>query len=269
MVRMKLGEVAAALAKSAKTMSTNVKGAIKSKTDPTAKLESEIRMNADAVKIATLKREEAGNVVAQGHFDGAGLKKKDLDDIKNAQESIKDKTIETPSQARSAAGEFISKNKGKVAVAAGVGSAILFFYIRKQISESTSRKITKVEMSGSNYKISFTPAIAILKSDSITISGSPVRPEINGPHSVIDSVDDDVIIITGKGALTTMCPTSAECGTITVKSSVYGQMADAIENVIPDLLPDSNVFMEYWWVFLILVVLFCSSSVAAIMMSSQ
>jgi hypothetical protein len=265
---MKLSGLASTLAKSGKTQSTDVKGALNSKTDATQKLETEIRMNADASKIGNLKREEAGNVVAQGHFDGAGLKKKDLDDMKKAQESIKDKTIETPSQARSAAGEFINNNKGKVAIAAGMGSAILFFYARKKISEMTPRTITKVEMSGSNYKISFTPAIAILKSDSITISGSPVAPDINGPQSVSDSTTDDSIIITGKGALTTMCPPSSGCGTITVKSSVYGQMADAIENVIPDLLPDSNVFMEYWWVFLILVVLFCSSSVAAVMMSS-
>ena len=269
MKRMKLSGAASTLATSGKKQSSGAADAIKTKKNPVEKLDSEIKMNADARDIGTLKREEAGNVVVQGHFDGAGLKKKDLDDMKEAKESIKDKTIDSPSKARSAAADFISNNKGKIAIAAGMGSAILFFYARKEISENTPRTITKVEMSGSNYKISFTPAIAILKSDSITIDGSPVAPSINGPHSVSDSSDDDSIIITGKGALTAMCPPSSTCGTIRVQSSVYGQMSDAIENVIPDLLPDSNVFVEYWWVFLILVVLSCSSSVAAVMMSSQ
>jgi len=212
-------------------------------------------------------RKDLGDGAVEGPFKG--LTKSDAPALKSKKEELRNEKLDTPADVRSAGKKLLDNvGTGNVLVAAGLGSALLYFYIRKEVSEKTPRTITKVEMSGSDYKITYTPAINILTTDEITISGCSVVPDINGKRSVINASTDDVIVIRGAGNITTPCA-STSCGTITVKSSVYGQMADAVDNMIPELLPDANVFLTYWWVFLIIALLICSSSAAAFIMSGK
>lgn len=230
-----------------------------------ANLESKINDMVASFKSAN--RKEVGEGAAAPL---EGLTKKNLPELKEKVEGLKNENMERASDVRSVAGNLVQNvGKGNLLVAAGLGSALLYFYIRKKVSEESPRTITKVEMFGTDYKITFSPAINILTTDSVTISGSPVVPDINGLRPVIDAPDDSSIVIRGSTALTTLCPTSGSCGTITVKTSVYGQLADAVENFIPDILPDENVLMKYWWVFLIIALILSSSSAAAVMMSGK
>lgn len=231
-----------------------------------ADLESKI--NDMVASFKTANRKEVGEGAAAPL---EGVTRKNLPELKEKVEGLKNEKMETASDVRGVAGKLIQNvGKGNLLVAAGLGSALLYFYIRKKVSEDSPRKITKVEMSGTDYKITFTPAINILTTDEVTISDDcKFRPDIRGKRPVIDAPDDSSIVIRGAGAITTPCPASPEtCGTITVKSSVYGQLADAMENVIPDILPDENVLMKYWWVFLIIALILSSSSAAAVMMSA-
>lgn len=227
-----------------------------------------------AAQLSSLTTEMKGATraeTADGAIAGSfkGLSKSDAPELKTKTEDLKNEKLESPADIKSVSKKLLDNvGTANLLVTAGLGSALLYFYIRKKVSEDTPRTITKVEMSGTDYKITYTPAINILTTDEIEISGSSVVPDINGKRSVIDAPDDDVIIIRGAGNITTPC-TSTSCGTIKVKSSVYGQMADAVGNLIPDLLPDTNVFMKYWWVFLIIALVVCSSSAAAFMMSGK
>lgn len=259
-----LGDLASKASKSFKSSFPDIKSG---KVDASTKMSTDTELPQLFPKAATLKRGETTDVLGDA-ATGSSVKKSEIRTMKADIEKLKGKDIDTPSKARTAAGDFIKNNTGSIAVAAAIAGSIMFFYMRKAVSEQTQRTITKVEMSGTDYKVSFSPGLAILKSDTITITNCPVVPSITGITTVKDSTEDDFIILQGNGTLTTQCP-STNCGTISVKSSVYGQMADAAENLVPDILPDTNVLTKYWWVFLIAVILLSSSSAAAFMISGR
>lgn len=223
-----------------------------------------------AAQLSSLTTEMKGATraeTADGAIAGSfkGLTKDDTTELKTKTDGLKDEKLESPSDIKSASKKLLDNvGTGNLLVAAGLGSALLYFYIRKKVSEDTPRTITKVEMSDSDYKITYTPAINILTTDQVNISGCTVVPDINGNRAVKSAPDDSTIIITGAGTLTALC-TSTSCGTINVTSSVYGQLADAVGNLVPSILPDKNVFLTYWWVFLIIALVVCSSSAAAFM----
>ena len=95
-------------------------------------------------------------------------------------------------------------------------------------SNKTPRGITKIEPSDGKskqvLKVYFAPAIRILKSDIITISGSKTVPSIDGPQTVKSVVSDGEIVIDFGKDITTM----TEGGSIKVQTSASEQMKDSV-----------------------------------------
>jgi hypothetical protein len=95
-------------------------------------------------------------------------------------------------------------------------------------SNKTPRQITKIESAGgflsSSLKISYTPALAILKADSMTFEGTQCIPSIDGAQSVESVLSDGQITI----SVSKMPTTLKEGGVIHVHTTTAAQANAAV-----------------------------------------
>jgi hypothetical protein len=125
------------------------------------------------------------------------------------------------------AAKLAAKDAAKLAAAgaaaAGLGYMALSSNQTADKSNKTPRGITKIESSDGRskkvLKVSFSPAIRILQSDVISISGSKTTPSIDGPQTVKSVVNDQTIIIDFGKDITTM----TEGGSIGVQTTPAAQ----------------------------------------------
>ena len=102
-------------------------------------------------------------------------------------------------------------------------------------SNNTPRQITKVESAGgivsSKLLITFTPAIKILKKDTLNFEGTQCQPSIDGAQSVDSVQSDSQITIAVSKMPTTLNPG----GVIHVHTTIEGQAADSVGSAAADL----------------------------------
>jgi len=116
------------------------------------------------------------------------------------------------------------------AAAAVVGTGITVdMYLnasdRADESNKTPRTITKVESDQGKLNIYFSPVLAILKTDSITINGSKTDPSIDGPQEILSVVSDSQIVINGKSL-----KANTPGGTISVTTTVGNQLSSSVSS---------------------------------------
>ena len=162
---------------------------------------------------------------------GKGAKSAEKDAAKSAEESAEKSAEKTTKIAK----EDVEKYT-KLAAAAGLG---LYLYVQSEnkmnASNNTPRQITKVESAGgivsSKLLITFTPAIKILKKDTLNFEGTQCQPSIDGAQSV-DSVQSDSQITI---AVSKMPTTLKPGGVIHVHTTIEGQAADSVGSAAADL----------------------------------
>ena len=162
---------------------------------------------------------------------GKGAKSAEKDAAKSAEESAEKSAEKTTKIAK----EDVEKY-AKLAAAAGLG---LYLYVQSEnkmnASNNTPRQITKVESAGgivsSKLLITFTPAIKILKKDTLNFEGTQCQPSIDGAQSV-DSVQSDSQITI---AVSKMPTTLKPGGVIHVHTTIEGQAADSVGSAAADL----------------------------------
>jgi hypothetical protein len=131
-----------------------------------------------------------------------------------------------------AAGKDVSKKAGdyaKYAAAAGAAAVGLYTYASSSDaadkSNNTPRNITKITPGdGTSYNVFFDPAIKILQTDSLNITGSKTSPTIDGPQTVGSVVSDSQITIDFGQTLTDTTPG----GSIKVTTTTDAQIADTV-----------------------------------------
>ena len=162
---------------------------------------------------------------------GKGAKSAEKDAAKSAEESAEKSAEKTTKIAK----EDVEKYT-KLAAAAGLG---LYLYVQSEnkmnASNNTPRQITKVESAGgivsSKLLITFTPAIKILKKDTLNFEGTQCQPSIDGAQSV-DSVQSDSQITI---AVSKMPTTLKPGGVIHVHTTIEGQAADSVGSAAADV----------------------------------
>lgn len=152
---------------------------------------------------------------------------------------------DAPETRDKTAAQWIMDNPGKTAAGIAASAIAADALLRAKKSGETVRTIIKVEPAETGeffankkrVKITYTPDIAIVPKDNITISGSRTTPSIDGSTSVpkSDIVSDGSIIITASAEITNF----TEGGTITVStgfmnqaSSITGQTAGAVGSAV-------------------------------------
>jgi hypothetical protein len=137
------------------------------------------------------------------------------------------------------AAKLAAKNAAKYAAAAAAAAGAGYLYMDSSkvadTSNKTPRGITKLESADGKSKrvlnVYFTPAIPILKSDIITISGSKTTPSIDGPQTVKSVVSDGEIVIDFGKDITTM----TEGGSIKVQTTTSAHAKDTVEGAAKDV----------------------------------
>jgi hypothetical protein len=115
------------------------------------------------------------------------------------------------------------------ALAAGIG---LYTYGQgadeADKSNSTPRGITLITSNtGTKYDVSYSPAIRILKSDSMVISSSNTVPKIDGPQVVSNVISDSRIVIDFGVILTSNAIGGSIKVTTTAADQALADVADA------------------------------------------
>jgi hypothetical protein len=115
------------------------------------------------------------------------------------------------------------------ALAAGIG---LYTYGKgadeAEKSNKTPRGITSITSNtGTKYDVSYTPAIRILKADSMVISSSNTVPKIDGPQVVSSVISDSQIVIDFGVTLTSNAAGGSIKVTTTPEDQAGADIADA------------------------------------------
>ena len=166
---------------------------------------------------------------------GKGAKSAEKGAAKDAEKSAEESAEKSAEKTTKIAKEDVEKYT-KLAAAAGLG---LYLYVQSEnkmnASNNTPRQITKVESAGgivsSKLLITFTPAIKILKKDTLNFEGTQCQPSIDGAQSV-DSVQSDSQITI---AVSKMPTTLKPGGVIHVHTTIEGQAADSVGSAAADL----------------------------------
>ena len=166
---------------------------------------------------------------------GKGAKSAEKGAAKDAEKSAEESAEKSAEKTTKIAKEDVEKYT-KLAAAAGLG---LYLYVQSEnkmnASNNTPRQITKVESAGgivsSKLLITFTPAIKILKKDTLNFEGTQCQPSIDGAQSVDSVQSDSQITIAVSKMPTTLNPG----GVIHVHTTIEGQAADSVGSAAADL----------------------------------
>jgi len=196
--------------------------------DAIAKAAREAREEAIAAAAAKAAKGVGGDLAGDV---GAKAAKEAAEEA--AQKAAKEAAEKSAKEAAEKAGKDYSKYIGAAGVAAA-GGLYLYGSAADATDESnkTPRDITKIEKKeGFVYTIYFTPAIRILQTDAITISGSKTTPLIDGPQTVASVLGDNKITIDFGKELTANTPG----GAIQVTTSISAQAGDAVNTAATTL----------------------------------
>lgn len=204
-------------------------------------------VSGEAAQIAAKEaaREEAGVAATEASKTAAKTASGEA-----ASEAAKTAAKDAAEQEAKKASKLTAKDVAKyagLAAAAGVG---VYLYAQSDqkanASNNTPRQITKVESGGglisSSLKITFTPALKILKSDSITFEGTQCKPSIDGPQSVASVIGPSQITIGVSKMPTDLNPG----GVIHVKTTAAAQAADTVGETAANVGSGAgNVFGDF------------------------
>jgi hypothetical protein len=202
----------------------------------------------DAAKAAAKSAGEAAAKTAAEDAAKAAAKTAAEDAAKAAAKSAAESAAKDAAKtAAKNAAETAAKDASKMSAkdvakyAAGAAAAGVGVYLFASSSEaadksnSTPRGITKLESADGKSKrvlnVYFTPAIRILKSDIITISGSKTVPSIDGPQTVKSVLSDGEIVIDFGKDITTM----TEGGSIKVQTTASAQAQSSVDEAATGL----------------------------------
>lgn len=186
-----------------------------------------------AAKAATGAAGDAAAKAAKESAEKAAAKAAKEAAEEAAQKAAKEAAEKSAKEAAEKAGKDYSKYIGAAGVAAA-GGLYLYGSAADATDESnnTPRDITKIEKKeGFVYTIYFTPAIKILQTDAITISGSKTTPLIDGPQTVASVLGNDKITIDFGKELTANTPG----GAIQVTTSISAQAGDSVNTAATTL----------------------------------
>lgn len=186
-----------------------------------------------ATKAAREAAEDAAAKAAGKGFKDAAEEAAAKASREAAEKASKEAAEKAAKEAAEKAGKDYSMYIGAAGVAAA-GGLYLYGSAADATNESnrTPRDITKIEnKQGFVYTVYFNPAIKILQTDAITISGSNTMPSIDGPQTVASVLGDNKITIDFGKKLTANTPG----GSIQVTTSISAQASDAVNTAATNL----------------------------------
>jgi uncharacterized membrane protein YuzA (DUF378 family) len=184
----------------------------------------ELGGRAPAAATAPEIKDPAGLVDGTGLSSGKTKAKTPAEEITD----IKDKLPADKKQSLKDSATASVMNHPNLVIAGLTALTLAMDAVGKAIeSMETPRNITKIEKdpNSSGLLLTFTPAIPILATDLVSISGSSVT-QLNGDKQTVDSSPQNnqiVMAITGITGL----PVTSSCGTMTVTTSFMGQYGAA------------------------------------------
>jgi chemotaxis protein histidine kinase CheA len=189
--------------------------------------EKQAAKNAEKQAAKNAEKQAAKDAEKQAAKDAEKQAAKDAE-----KKAAKDAEEKAAKDAAEKAGKDVSKKAekyAKYAAGAGLGAVGLYTYASAddaaEASNNTPRNITKItQADGTTYNVFFDPAIKILQSDSMNITGSQTTPTIDGPQTVSSVVNDSQIVIDFGQTLDSTTPG----GSIKVTTTVDAQVDDAV-----------------------------------------
>jgi chemotaxis protein histidine kinase CheA len=232
-----------AAAAAAKTARESAEKAAKESAEKTAKeaLEKQAKEAGErAAKEAAEKGASEASQLAAKEAAEKGVKEAGEKGVKEAGEKAAKEAGEAAEKQGKDAAEKAAKEaaekEGKdytmyaaAAAAAGIG---LYTYGKgadeAERSNNTPRGITSITSNtGTKYDVSYTPAIRILKADSMVISSSSTIPKIDGPQVVSSVISDSQIVIDFGVTLTSNAAGGSIKVTTTPEDQAVADIADA------------------------------------------